>query len=179
MGWDISTGPLDVIAGIGLMILIGYTFSWVFAWVGLNSSTPETANAFGFILIFPLTFASSAFAPPQEMPEPLQTFAEDINPFSAMVDAARRFFLGTPAGNDVWASIAWCIGIVLVFGDLSVRRYRQAVSSNAGASGRHCRARRPNPRRPRPQPRPPLGRIALPAHARSSAIASSTGLALA
>jgi ABC transporter DrrB family efflux protein len=127
VGWDISTGPLEVLAGIGLFILIGYTFSWVFAWVGLNSSTPETANAFGFTLIFPLTFASSAFAPPEDMPEPLQTFAADINPFSYMVDAARALFLGTPAGNDIWLAIVWALVITAVFSALSVWRYRRAV----------------------------------------------------
>ncbi len=129
VGWDITTSPLEVLAGIGLFLLIGYTFSWVFAWVGLNSSTPESANAFGFILIFPLTFASSAFAPPESMPEPLQTFAADINPFSFMVDAARALFLGTPAGNDIWIAVLWCVGITLVFAYLSVRRYRRAVSN--------------------------------------------------
>jgi ABC transporter DrrB family efflux protein len=128
VGFGFSSSPVEVVAGIGLMLLIGYTFSWVFAYIGLIVSSPESANAFGFILIFPLTFASSAFVPPETMPEWLQTFAEDINPFSTMVDAARALFVDGPHGNDVWGAVAWCLGLVLVFGALAVSRYRRAVT---------------------------------------------------
>ncbi len=53
----------QIVLGIVLLLLFGYAFSWIFALVGLHSSTPETANSIGFTLIFPLTFASSAFVP--------------------------------------------------------------------------------------------------------------------
>jgi ABC-type multidrug transport system permease subunit len=129
VGFNFSAPALDVIAGIGLMLLIGYAFSWVFAWVGLMVSSPESANAYGFIIIFPLTFLSSAFVPPQTLSEPLKTFATDINPFSYMVDAARALFVGTPAGNDIWVSVLWCLGLIAVFATLSVARYRRAVAS--------------------------------------------------
>jgi ABC transporter DrrB family efflux protein len=129
VGFSFSSSPLEVVGGIGLCLLIGYAFSWVFACVGLLASTPESANAFGFIAIFPLTFASSAFVPPETMPDWLRTFAEDINPFSTMVDAVRALFVDQPAGNDVWGAVAWCLGLIAVFGTLAVRRYRTAVLS--------------------------------------------------
>lgn len=129
VGFSFTTSAADVIGGIALCLLIGYAFSWVFACVGLFASTPEGANAFAFILIFPLTFASSAFVPVETMPDWLQTFAADINPFSTMVDAVRALFVGGPAGNDVWGSVAWCVGLIAVFGTLAVRRYRTAVLS--------------------------------------------------
>jgi ABC transporter DrrB family efflux protein len=127
IGFSFTTSVAEVIGGIALCLLIGYAFSWVFACVGLLASSPEAANAFGFIALFPLTFASSAFVPPETMPDWLQTFATDINPFSTMVDAVRALFVGGPAGNDIWGSIAWCIALIAVFGYLAVRRYRQAV----------------------------------------------------
>ena len=102
IGFSFTTSAPEVIGGIALCLLIGYTFSWVFACVGLYASTPEAANAFGFIAIFPLTFASSAFVPPETFPDWLQTFATDINPFSIMVDAVRALFVGSAAGNDIW-----------------------------------------------------------------------------
>jgi ABC transporter DrrB family efflux protein len=127
VGFSFSTSPPEVIGGIALCLLIGYAFSWVFACVGLLASTPEAANAFGFIAIFPLTFASSAFVPPETMPDWLQYFATDINPFSTMVDAVRALFVGGPAGNDIWGTIVWCVALIAVFGTLAVRRYRTAV----------------------------------------------------
>jgi len=129
VGFTFSSSPLEVIGGIGLMLLIGYAFSWIFAWVGLNSSSPEAANAFGFMAIFPLTFLSSAFVPPESMPKALEFFATEINPFTTMVDAMRSLFIGTPAGNDVWGSVLWCIGLIAVFSFLSARSYRNAIRS--------------------------------------------------
>jgi len=126
VGFRFQTGVPDVIAGIALLLLLGYAFSWVFAFLGLAASSPEASNAYGFIVILPLTFASSAFVPVETMPSWLQTFAE-VQPVTTMVDATRALFLGTPAGNDIWGAVLWAIGIILVFGWLSVWRYRRAV----------------------------------------------------
>ena len=128
VGFNFSTSPLEVVAGFGLLLLFGYAFSWVFAYVALISGSAEGANALGFIVIFPITFASSAFVPTESMPAGIREFAE-ANPFSTVVDATRALFLGTPAGNDVWAAVAWCVGLIAVFGALSVYKYRRAVSS--------------------------------------------------
>ncbi len=126
-GFRFSAGVPEVIAGIGLLLLFGYAFSWVFAFIGLTASSPEASNAFGFTILFPFTFVSSAFVPVQTMPGWLEPVAA-ANPFTTMVDAARALFLGTPAGNDVWGSIVWAIVITAVFAALSIWRYRRAVA---------------------------------------------------
>jgi ABC transporter DrrB family efflux protein len=126
-GFRFNSSVPEIAAGIVLLLLIGYSFSWVFALIGLAASSPEAANAYGFTIIFPLTFISSAFVPVDSMPSWLQTFAE-VNPVTTMVDAIRALFLGTPAGNDVWGAVVWCVAIIGVFGTLSVWRYRQAVT---------------------------------------------------
>jgi ABC transporter DrrB family efflux protein len=125
-GFRFDASGLDIVAGIALLLLIGYAFSWVFAFIGLTASSPEAANAYGFTILFPLTFISSAFVPPDTMPSWLQPIAEN-NPFTTMVDAARSLFIGTEAGNDVWGAVAWSLAIIAVFGMLSVWRYRRAV----------------------------------------------------
>ena len=116
-----------VVAGIALLLLIGYAFSWVFALIGLSSSSPEASNAYGFTILFPLTFVSSAFVPVASMPSWLQPIAEH-NPFTTMVDAARALFLGVPAGNDVWLALLWTLAIIAVFAPLSAWRYRRVVA---------------------------------------------------
>jgi ABC-2 type transport system permease protein/oleandomycin transport system permease protein len=127
VGFNFSSSVGEVIAGIALCLLIGYAFSWVFAFIGLTASSPEAANAYGFTILFPLTFVSSAFVPVDSMPGWLQPIAEH-NPFTYMVDAARALFLGTPTGNDVWLALAWTIGIIVVFAPLSAWRYRRVVA---------------------------------------------------
>jgi ABC transporter DrrB family efflux protein len=127
IGFSFHTSVPLVIGGILLMLLFGYAFSWVFAFVALHSSSAESAQALGFIVIFPITFASSAFVPTGSMPSWLKAFAEN-NPFTTVVDALRHLWLGTPAGNDVWGAVAWSVGLVAVFSVLSVRGYRRAVA---------------------------------------------------
>jgi ABC transporter DrrB family efflux protein len=126
IGFGFESTFLHVVAGIFLLLLFGYAFSWVFAFIGLTSSSPEAAQSVGFILIFPLTFVSSAFVPPETMPAALQWFAE-WNPFSITVNAIRALFIGDPAGNSVWGAVAWSVGIAAVFAFLAVTKYKRAV----------------------------------------------------
>jgi ABC transporter DrrB family efflux protein len=127
VGFRFATSVSHVVGGLALCLLIGYAFSWVFAFIGLTASSPEAANAYGFTILFPLTFISSAFVPTDTMPSWLQPVAEH-NPFTTMVDAVRALFIGTPAGTSVWLSVVWSVAIAVVFGTLAVWRYRQAVS---------------------------------------------------
>jgi ABC transporter DrrB family efflux protein len=123
---DASAG--DIALGIVLLLLLGYAFSWIFALVGLYSSTPETANSIGFTLIFPLTFASSVFVPAATMPDGLRQFAE-ANPFTTWADAVRSLWLGIPAHTDVWMAFVWCFALIAIFAPLAVARYRRVVAA--------------------------------------------------
>jgi ABC transporter DrrB family efflux protein len=128
IGFSFHTSALHVIAGFGLLLLFGYAFSWVFAFVGLLVSSPEAANSAGFIAVFPLTFISSAFVQVQTMPAVLRAFA-NINPFTFVVDAMRALWIGAPAGDHIWGAVVWTLAILAVFAPLAVARYRRAASS--------------------------------------------------
>ena len=125
VGFRFSTSVPDVSAGLALLTLVGFAFSWLSALIAMGLSSVEAAQQASFIWLFPLTFVSSAFAPPETMPEPLRTFASDINPFSLWVDSLRHLFVGTPIGDEVWQGLIWAVGIIVVFGPLAVWRYRK------------------------------------------------------
>lgn len=127
IGFRFATGVPRILAGVALLLLFGYAFSWIFALMGLGASSPEAAGAFGFIVVFPLTFVSSAFVPVASMPAPLEAFA-DVNPFTLVVDATRSLFLGTPAGSSIWASVAWSLGLIAVCAPVAVARYRRVAA---------------------------------------------------
>ena len=124
IGFSFHTSFLHAAAGIGLLLLFGYGFSWFLAFIGLLVSSPESVNSVGFISVFPLTFISSAFVPVASMPDGLRQFAE-VNPFTIIVDAMRHLWLGAPAGNSVWGAVVWTFVIVGVFAPLAVARYRR------------------------------------------------------
>jgi ABC-2 type transport system permease protein len=121
-----ATG-FEIVAGLFLCLFLGYAFSWIFALIGLFSSSPETANAIGFTAIFPLTFASSIFVPVESMPDGLRQVAE-ANPFTTISDAVRSLWLGTEAHTDVWMSFVWCAALTLIFAPLAIARYRSVAA---------------------------------------------------
>jgi ABC-type multidrug transport system permease subunit len=95
--------------------------SWIFAFVAQTVRAAETAQRAGFVVIFPLVFASSVFVPVSSMPDWLQAFAI-FSPVTLTANAARSFaFYGTPA--SLGAAAAWIGGLLAVFVPLSVWRY--------------------------------------------------------
>ena len=126
VGWRIHTNILDLVAGGLLVVLFGYAMSWIFATVGLAVGDPETAQAAAFPVLAPLVFASSAFVPVESMPGWLQAFAKH-QPVSVTASAVRELTLGGGVASDLWQSLAWCVGILAVFGPIAVRLYRRAV----------------------------------------------------
>jgi ABC transporter DrrB family efflux protein len=135
VGWRIHNGVFKALAAFGLLLLLGYAFSWIGALIGLSVRTPEAATSGGLIWLFPLTFVSNAFVPSSSMPSFLRHIA-DWNPFSATVQAGRQLF-GNPRGlvSDAWpmqhpvvASLLWSVLIIVVFRTLAVRKYRSAAA---------------------------------------------------
>jgi ABC-2 type transport system permease protein len=116
---------------LGIVVLMGvsFAFSWISAFIGLMVRSVEAAQSGGFIWLFPLTFASSAFVPVNTMPSWLQAFARH-NPVSVLADSLRGLFHVNPAlttADTRWAliqSVLWIAGILIVFIPISVIRYR-------------------------------------------------------
>ncbi|MET0627313.1 MAG: ABC transporter permease [Acidimicrobiia bacterium] len=126
IGWRIHTNAVCFLAAILIILGFAYCLSWVFAFVGLSVRDPETAQAASFPILAPLVFASSAFVPVDTMPSWLQPWAEN-QPVSVVINAARALTIGGPTTQLVLKSIAWIIGITLVFAPLAVRRYRKVA----------------------------------------------------
>jgi ABC transporter DrrB family efflux protein len=127
IGFSFNAPLLHIVAGIVLLLLFGYAFSWVFAFLGLLVNSPEAANSVGFIATFPLTFISSAFVPIKTMPAVLKAFAK-VNPFTIVVDAMRELWIGVPSGNGVWGAFVWVAVIIGVFAPLAVAKYRRTAA---------------------------------------------------
>jgi ABC-2 type transport system permease protein/oleandomycin transport system permease protein len=126
VGFRVHTGPLEFLAGIGVLLLFAYALSWGFATVGLSAPNPETAQVMSFPILFPLTFASSAFVPLASLPGWLQVFARN-QPVTAAVDAARALMLGGETAEPVLKTIAWSVGLLIVLCPIAVRRYRRTA----------------------------------------------------
>ena len=110
------------VAAGGMLLLTSFAFSWISATIGLVVRSVEAAQSAGFIWLFPLTFASSAFVPTRSMPGWLRAFAEH-QPVSLIVNAVRGLLLNQPDAATIWQALAWCAGILVVFIPLAVWAY--------------------------------------------------------
>jgi ABC-2 type transport system permease protein len=136
VGWRPSAGLGNVALGFLFLLFFGYALSWVGVLVGLSASDARVVQNVSFIVTFPLTFLSNAFAPTTGMPRILQYFAE-WNPVSTMVAACRQLFglknqFGATAGSfpsehPLTTSLIYMLIIMLIFIPLSLRKYRHSV----------------------------------------------------
>ena len=136
VGWRPSAGIANVALGFLFLLLFGYALSWVGILVGLSARDARVVQNVSFIVTFPLTFLSNAFAPTTGMPRALQYFAE-WNPVSTMVAACRELFgvenkFGATAGSfpsehPLTTSFIYMLLIMAIFIPLSVRKYRKSA----------------------------------------------------
>ena len=128
VGFRIGTNFGLFLCGVLIVLLFSYTLCWGFATVGLSAPNAETAQTMVFPILFPLIFASSAFVPVTAMPGWLQAFAT-YQPVTQVVDACRSLMTGGTLHNTgaVWASLAWCAGLLLVLAPLAIRKYRKVA----------------------------------------------------
>jgi ABC transporter DrrB family efflux protein len=126
VGFRVHTSFLGLVAGVAILLLFAFSMTWIFAIVGLKAPSPETAQAMSFPILAPLVFASSAFVSTSTMPGWLQVFANH-QPVTAAVNATRALMLGGPTARYVVETLAWSLGIVVVFAPVAIRIYRRTA----------------------------------------------------
>jgi ABC transporter DrrB family efflux protein len=126
LGFDFEGGAAGAVGGLLLASAFGISVCWPMAYIGIVAKAPESVNTWGFLLVLPLTFASSVFADPETMPGWLQRFVE-VNPVTSVADATRALMLGGPVADSLFESVLWMLGITAVFAPLAIARYRRRV----------------------------------------------------
>lgn len=101
-----------------------FAVSWLSAILGLLAKSVEAVQWMSFLIIFPMTFASAAFAPTETMAPALRVFAEN-QPVTHVIEAIRALMIGTPVGNHAWISIVWFVGITIVAMPAAMRLFRK------------------------------------------------------
>lgn len=127
VGFRPNASPAEWLLVVGLALLFTLSISWLSAILGLLVKSLEAAQWIGFVIIFPLTFISSAFVLPEKMPHLLRIFAEN-QPLTHTIDAMRSWLVGTPIDNSGWLAAIWAIGIIAVSVPLTSWMFRRRSS---------------------------------------------------
>ncbi len=115
IGFRFHGSVAAAVGAIGVVLLFGFSFTWLAALLGVAFRKPKMVQATGFIAIFPLTFASSAFVPGATMPAWLQAFAQHT-PMTATVDAVRQLVSGQSIGSELGVALAWIAALIVLSG---------------------------------------------------------------
>jgi ABC-2 type transport system ATP-binding protein len=124
VGFRFHAGLLDALASVAVVSAFGFALSWIFAFVALTVRGAEAAQSAGFVVIFPLVFASSVFVPVSSMPGWLQAFAK-VSPVTLTADTARSYALVGGVPSSLGGTAAWIGGLLALFIPLCVWRYRR------------------------------------------------------
>ena len=124
LGYRPDGGWEGVLAALALTILFAFALAWVFTTLGLIMRSPNAVMNTGFMALFPLTFLSNAFVPPETLPSGLEAFVE-INPISWVVTANRGLMNGTAEAGDIMLVLATAVVLTAVFVPLTSRLYRK------------------------------------------------------
>lgn len=124
LGYRASGGVLGVLAGVGLLFLFCFALSWMWLVVGLKVRTPSAVQGVSVLILFPLTFVSSAYAPPETMPTWLQAFV-NVNPVTHVVDTLRDFMNNEATLSGVLILLGMTALIIVLFAPIALRIYNR------------------------------------------------------
>ncbi|WFB09869.1 ABC transporter permease [Streptomyces sp. LX-29] len=124
IGFDLKTGPLELLAAVALALFFGSSLTWIFMLLGMSLKSAQAVQGMGFLVLMPLQFGSSIFANPGTMPGWLESFTK-YNPLSQLADGARALTQGEGAvAHPVMMTLLWAVGITAVTAPLAVRKFR-------------------------------------------------------
>jgi ABC-2 type transport system permease protein len=124
IGFRPGGGAVGVVAGILLLIVFAFAFSWIGTMFGLLVRDEKTVMGASMTAIFPLNFLSDIFVDPATMPGWLQTLVHN-NPITHVASAVRGLMDGRWPGADIAWTLGWSAALVAVFGSLTVRLYNR------------------------------------------------------
>jgi oleandomycin transport system permease protein len=124
LGMEVQTSVAGLIGAVALSAVFSAAIMWIFILLGLTMKTAQAVQGMGMLVLMPIQFGSSIFAPTQTMPGWLQTFT-DYNPLSNLADAARGLMLGGPVAHSVWMTLGWAAVITAVMAPLAVAKFRK------------------------------------------------------
>lgn len=112
VGFRPTAGPVEWIAAFGMITVYIFVITYLYAAIGLASSSPEAAAGYGFVLMF-VPYLSSAFVPVDTMPAFLRPIAQN-QPVTPIIETIRGLLLdGSLQTEPLWA-LGWCAVILAV-----------------------------------------------------------------
>lgn len=112
LGYSPKGGALKLLTAAGLALFITWTLGWAFIAAATWLRRAEPMQNLSVVVLLPLTFASSAYVPIDDMPTWLGIVAK-VNPLTYAINATRALALDLPGVGAVIPAIiiSGCIAV--------------------------------------------------------------------
>lgn len=124
LGFRPAGGVVGVVAGVALLLVFSFCFSWVWTMFGLLLRSEKSVMGVSMMVLFPLTFLSNIFVDPRTMPGWLQAFVNN-SPVTHLASSVRGLMDGRWPGADIAWSLGWAGLLLVVFGTVTMRLYNR------------------------------------------------------
>ncbi len=124
LGFRPDAGAGGVLLAVGLLLVFCFGLSWIWTLLGLKVRSENALMGMSMMVLFPLTFISNVFVPPETLPTFLEALV-DVNPITFLVTAMRGLIHGGEVTEEIVIVLAISAALVAVFGPLTVRAYRR------------------------------------------------------
>jgi ABC-2 type transport system permease protein len=124
LGFRPQAGAMGVAAGVGVLLVFAFGLSWIWTMLGIVMRSEQALMGLSMMILFPLTFISNVFVPPDTLPPWLEGFV-NVNPITIVVSAVRGLMHGQPVTGDIVLVFAISAALMAVFGPLTMLVYRR------------------------------------------------------
>ncbi|ANS66546.1 ABC-transporter transmembrane component [Streptomyces lincolnensis] len=124
LGYRPDGGIVGVLAGVVLLVVFSFAFSWIWTMFGLMLRTEKSVMGVSMMVMFPLTFLSNIFVDPKTMPGWLQAFVNN-SPITHLSSAVRELMAGDWPADEIAWSLGWAGLFLAVFGPITMRLYNR------------------------------------------------------
>lgn len=125
MGFELRSVSGALLAAV-VVVVFALAISWISVLLGVLADSEEKVQIYGFVVIMPLTFTSSAFVDISTMPGLLGAWA-DVNPVTHLADAMRGLLSAGPVAEPLMWTAVWAVAIFAVTAPLAMRAYKKKM----------------------------------------------------
>jgi ABC-2 type transport system permease protein len=125
-GFRLGGGAFYTAAFVVLALVLALALSLGADAVGTYVKRVDASSQLLLIPLLALVLLSTGMAPAEAFPSWVQPFVT-AQPVSVVTETMRGFTDGSVSGASLAASVAWCVGLLAVFGSIALRLQRRTA----------------------------------------------------
>lgn len=122
LGYRPAGGPVGLLAGVAVVLVVAFCLSWMWTTLGLLVSDERVVTSVSMGVLYPLCFVSNILVEPATLPGWLRV-AVELSPVTNTVTSVRSLAAGAPDLGALAITAGYMTVIVAIFAPLTMKVY--------------------------------------------------------